>query len=326
MGDVKALAFDRYTDSAGVTVRELPDPTAGPDQVLVRVAAVGLNAWDWHQYQGKPTIMRLQTGLRVKEPRILGADIAGTVVALGDGVTSLAVGDRVMGEVGLGGAAQLVAAAADALVAIPDSVEFATAAGAPMCGHTALQSLRDAGGLRPGGRVLVWGASGGVGHFAVQVAKALGASWVDAVCSGANTAMVAGLGADATHDYTRSPQPDGPFDVIIDTVATQSLGALAALLAPGGRIVTVGALGGGSLLGPAGAMVRRTVAGKVRRIDHRMMFAQPRQEDLALLAGWLADGTVRPVIQAVRPLSSAGESLAELEAGHVAGKLVLTVL
>ncbi|GIG55026.1 NAD(P)-dependent alcohol dehydrogenase [Demequina activiva] len=322
---MQALAFDRYTDASGVTLRDLAAPTPAEGEVLIRVAAVGLNAWDWHQYRGEPTFMRLQSGLSVKEPRIIGADVAGTVEALGPGVSALAVGDRVMGEVGLGGGAELVAVSADAVVRIPEGVAFATAAATPMAGLTALQALRDAGELAEGERVLVWGASGGVGHLAVQIARGLGAARVEAVCSGRNAAMVTAAGADAVHDYTRDQRPEGPFDVILDTVATQSLRSLRTLLADGGRVVTVGAVGGGRLLGPASALLRRIVAAGPLRVRHRGMLAEPTPADLTLLASWLSDGSLRPVIQSARPLTEAHASLEELEEGHVAGKLILTL-
>ncbi len=320
---MKAVTHDRYTDAAGLVLGDVPRPEPGPDRIRIRVEAAALNPFDWHLYRGDPWIMRLQTGLRVREPRGVGADVAGVVDAVGDEVEGVAVGDRVFGTIGRGALAEHALAGPASVAALPDGVSFDAGAAVAMAGMTALQALRETAELAAGERVLVWGASGGVGHLAVQLARILGASRVDAVCSGRNAELVRGLGADEVFDYTAGATPAGPYDVILDTVGTASVSSLTALLAPGGRVVLVGAVGGGRLLGPLAATLRRAVAARVRGVDHRRMMARVRAGDLTALAGWLADGSLAPAVQQTFDLDQALEALRLLEAGHVAGKLVV---
>lgn len=324
---MKAITHNRYGGPNGLTMTDVSLPSVGPSQVLIRVHAVGLNAYDWHMYRGEPTIMRLSHGLRIKDRRIPGADVAGVIEEIGRDVTGFGVGDRVLAEPGAGGCAQFAVAEPDAVARLAEHVDFSIAAAAPMGALTSLQALRDTGQLRPDESVLVWGASGGVGHLAVQVARALGARQVDAVCSGKNVAMVRDLGADDVFDYAAREVPDArpQYDVILDTVATHPLRELKPMLKPGGRYVTVGALGGGKVLGPLTPMVRRTLRAKATRVDSRGMLAKPNSADLAIIAGWLADGTIRPVIQQEFSLPDTADACRELERGHVAGKLVIQV-
>lgn len=320
-----ALTFDRYTGASGLRLADQPAPTVGPDRVLVRVAAVGLNPFDWHTYRGEPWVMRAQGGIRVHAARTVGADLAGVVEAVGAEVQHIAPGDRVFGSMGTGALAELAAPREAALATLPDGVAFDVAAATPMAGVTALQALRDAARLSAGERVLVWGASGGVGHLAVQLARLLGASQVTAVCSTRNVEMVRGLGADSVHDYRLGELPSGRYDVVIDTVSTASVATLKSLLAPGGRIITVGGTGRGRLLGPAAALARRTLSAKAQRVDARAMLASVRRDDLSTLAAHLAAGELRPVIAREYPLASSVDALRELEAGRVSGKLVVRV-
>lgn len=323
---MRAVVFDHYTDLAGLELREVapPSPTAG--QVVVRIAAAGLNPFDWHMYRGEPWIMRTSGGWRVRETRTVGADIAGTVTAVGEGVTTLAVGDRVFGSIGYGGLADVAAADAARLARIDDSVSWVAAAATPMAALTALQALRDTGALAAGGRVLVWGASGGVGHLAVQIARILGASTVDAVASASHADFLRALGADRAHDRRVGvPASAGPYDVVIDTVGSQSIRQLTPLLAPGARIVTVGSTSRGRVLGPATALLSRTIGGAVQRVAAKGIFATVRASDLELIAEWLASGSIHPEVQQVYPLGAFADALATLEAGHVRGKLVIEV-
>lgn len=322
---MKAVTYDRYGGPEALKVGTISEPAVGPEQVLIDVASVSLNAWDWHQLRGEPRFMRLQTGVRVREPRTLGADLAGTVAAVGPDVNDLAPGDRVLASIGDGAFAERAVARSAQTARIDHAVSFDSAAATPMAGATALQALRDTGALVPGERVLVWGASGGVGHCAVQIARLLGASRVDAVASGRNVAMLTALGADAVADYTAEETPAGPYDLIIDTVATASLRTLRGLLADGGRVVTVGSVKGTGLLGPAAALLRRVIAAPFLRVKHRGALASVKREDLEQLATWLASGAVSPVVRNVGGLDDVAAAVDELEDGHVAGKLVLTV-
>jgi NADPH:quinone reductase-like Zn-dependent oxidoreductase len=328
---VRALTFDTYTDAAGLTVRDLTLPEPGPHQVRIQVHAAGLNAFDWHTYRGEPLVMRLQSGLKVRDTRVVGADLSGVIDAVGDNVSGLSIGDRVMAQAGSGACAEFAVVAADAVVTIADSVTFDYAAATPMAALTALQALRDAGQLKPGESVLVWGASGGVGHLAIQVARALGAARVDGVCSRANVPMVLKQGADTAYDYTSghgdvaSLVGGRRYDVVLDLVATYSLRHLKAALTPQGRVITIGSAGGGRLLGPAAAVLGRAASAPFARVSSKAMLAKTNSDDLATVSRWLADGTLTPRIQARYSLAEAASACAELERGHVAGKLVIDV-
>lgn len=320
---VRAITQHRFGSPSELRVGTVPAPSLADGRVLVRVAAVGLNPLDWHEVRGDPWMLRLQRGVRFGDGRVVGGDLAGTVVAVAPDVTSLAVGDRVVGTA-QGALAEVALANPANLARLPEAVSSEQAAALPVAGVTALQALRDAGRLDPGDRVLVWAASGGVGHLAVQIARILGAGTIDAVASPARAPMLRDLGVDAVHDRDGAA-PTGPYDVVIDGVATASVSTLRDMLAPGARVVTVGGLGGGPVLGPFASIVRRRVAGAMRRVDARGMLARIRAEDLALLADWTASGRLRPVLQDVVAFDEAPAALALLEEGHVAGKLVVRV-
>ncbi len=322
---MRALTYDRYTDASGLEHSDIPVPELPADRVLVRVVAAGLNPFDWHMYRGEPYFMRLQEGFTVRERRTAGADFAGVVEAVGPEVRDFAPGDRVFGDIGNGALAELAVARVTSLAKLPEDISFEVGAATPMAGLTALQALRDAGGLTAGARVLAWGASGGVGHLAVQLARALGASRVDAVCSGRNADMVRALGADTVFDYTADERPTGPYDVVVDTVATASVATLKGMVAPGGRVATVGGISRGRVLGPATVAVRRLASAKLQRTDARMVMARVAAADLDLLAALLADGRLRPVVDRVYPFDDAVEAFTALEGGHVRGKLVVRV-
>jgi NADPH:quinone reductase-like Zn-dependent oxidoreductase len=322
---MRALTFSSYTDASGLRLTGRPAPSPQPDRVLVRVAAVGLNPFDWHQYRGEPWLLRAGEGWRVREPRVVGADLAGVVEAVGVEVQGFAPGDRVLGSIGRGALAELALARPTALATLPDTVPFDTAAATPMAGLTALQALRDRAGLRQGERVLVWGASGGVGHLAVQLARTLGASHVAATGGARSHDLLRDLGADELVDDRSGERPTGRFDVIVDTVSTLSTVDARSLLTPAGRIVTIGGIGRGRLLGPAAALGRRALAAKLRRVDARSMLAAVRSADLAFLADELAAGRLRPVIERTYGFEQATDALRTLEGGHVLGKLVVTV-
>lgn len=322
---MKAVTFSSYAGPEQLAVTEVSRPEPGPDELLVRVAAVSLNAFDWHQYRGDPLLVRTREGWRVEAPRVLGADLSGIVEAVGEGVTDYAAGDRVIAEISRGALAEHALVPTTLCAKIADAVDVVSAAAVPMAGLTAIKALRDCAKVQHGESVLVWGASGGVGHLAVQIARILGASRVDAVCSARNAAMVRGVGADEVFDYASSTLPTGPYDVIIDTVSTRSLRQLKPLLSGTGRIATLGGIANGKILGPGRPIIGRMIASALFRVPHEKVFADINAEDLAWLADRLADGSLTPVIQRTYGLDEIRDACRTLEEGHVAGKLIIRV-
>lgn len=323
-----AVTYDTYGSPDNLTWGEVDAPMPSVDQLLVKVRAAGLNPYDWHMYRGEPWLMRPQFGmLRPKARLAVGSDFAGEVVALGADVVGFAVGDEVFGGAGTGACAQYLAVDAAKVAAKPDSLTFEQAAALPMGAVTAYQGLRDAAHLQPGQRVLVNGASGGVGHLAVQIAKAMGASHVTAVCSGRNAQWVRGIGADDVIDYTTTDFTTlgERYDVIYDTVGGHGMRAIGRALTPTGIYAIAGGTGRGKLLGPASAMVSAMIAGKLQRRRVAMVSASSVGEDYATIAGWADAGKVVPVIDRTYPLADTADAARYLELGHVAGKLVITI-
>lgn len=325
---MQALTHTGYVTADGLALVEAPTPPAGPGRVLVRVLAASVNPVDWHLYRGDPWVARLQRSGDKKAMRGVGEDFAGVVTEVGTGVAVVVVGERVFGTIpataqATGSIAEYVDVDPDWLAPLPPGVEPTEAAAVGLAGLTALQALRDGGELSPGGRVLVWGAGGGVGHLAVQIARRLGATRVDAVCSTRSVDLVRGLGADDVFDYTKHETPTGPYDVIVDTVATASAATLRRALAPAGIVVTVGAAGGGRLLGPGGPIIRRKLGSALRRIDARTVLTRVDHADLALLGAWMREGTLRVVLERVFSFHDARAAYQTLEAGRVRGKLAI---
>lgn len=323
---MKAWTFDRYGSPDVLRLEDVPDPAPGPGEVLVDIRAAALNPYDWRILGSDPLVARVSLGLR--RPRagaILGADLTGEVVALGDGVTDLAVGDRVLGEVELGACAQRAVASADRLVVVPDGVTDIQAAAVPMAGQTAWKAVHAVGRVGAGDRVLVNGASGGVGTFAVQLAVAAGAT-VTGVCSGRNAELVRSLGAAAVVDYTATDftEERTEYDVLIDTKGTHPLRRFLRTLVPDGRLVLVGG-GGGKLLGPATQVLLGVLANHLQRRTIGVVGWKPNAADLAAVIGLVADGTVSPVIDRVVPLADVPDALRYLRLGHARGKVVIEV-
>ena len=233
-----ALVRHRYGSTTELAVEQIDTPTPGADQVLVRVRAASVNPLDWHALTGTPYVMRLVEGFRRPKQVVLGRDVAGTVVAVGSNVVALAVGDEVFGGAD-GSFAEFTLGTERGLARRPDGVDVSAAAATPIAGLTALQALRDKGGLQAGQSVLVNGAAGGVGTFAVQVAVAMGAR-VTGVCSTSNVELVRALGADEVIDYTTTEIGERQFDVIIDSIGNHSLRQRRRMMAPNGRCVIVG--------------------------------------------------------------------------------------
>ncbi|MFY2558661.1 NAD(P)-dependent alcohol dehydrogenase [Corallococcus terminator] len=322
---MRAITFYEYGSPQVLKHEERPVPTPGAGQVLVRVRACALNAADWHILRADPFLARLAVGLFKPRYNVLGCDLAGVVEATGPGVTRFKAGDEVMGELGSsnwGAFAEYVCAPERVLASKPASLGFDEAAAAPLAGVTALQGLRREGRLQAGESVLVNGASGGVGTFAVQLAKALGAK-VTAVCSARNQELVRSLGADevidyAKEDFTRNGQR---YDVILAANGYHPLSAYKRALAPGGRYVMTGGAGkqmaAALLLGPVRSL------GSSKRMGYLTM--KSNLEDLEDLRDRLADGSVRSVIDRTYPFEELPQALAYLEEGHARGKVAIHV-
>jgi NADPH:quinone reductase-like Zn-dependent oxidoreductase len=318
-----AVVQHRYGGPEVLSHAAVPAPVPGKDEVLVEVRAVGLNAADWHLMRGEPALVRLATGLRRPRQPILGSDVAGVVAAVGAAVTGVQPGQRVMAEVDRGGLAGLVAVPERFVALAPEPLTDAEAAALPMASLTALQAVRDAGQVRAAQRVLVHGASGGVGTYAVQIAKAFDAH-VTAVCRTRNVEQAAQLGADVVLDATavdvtaRGEQ----YDVVIDVTANRRLADMRRLVTPTGRYVLVGAPRTGWLgIGPQLAVAAR---GMVTRQALVALVSNRRRETLDAVRALVEAGTVRPVIERVYPWEDAVAAVTHVDSGHARGKIVVT--
>jgi NADPH:quinone reductase-like Zn-dependent oxidoreductase len=323
---MRAAVRDRYGSPERVEVREIDKPVPSDDEVLVSVAAAGLNVADWYGVTGRPWVGRPSTGLRKPKEERLGIDYAGTVEAVGRNVTEFRAGDEVIGG-RTGALAEYVAARADrAIVRKPANVTFEQGATVAVAGVTALQGLRDKGQLQPGQKVLVNGASGGVGTYAVQVAKALGGE-VTAVCSTGNVELVRSLGADHVVDYTQEDftRSDRRYDVLLDVAGSKSLTACKRVLAPDARFVVVGGSRSSRLLGPLGHVVGALLAGLWSSQKVGFFIAKLNKEDMEVLRGMLETGEVTPVIDRRYELSEVADALRYMGEGHCRSKIVVTM-
>ncbi|MEU2391103.1 NAD(P)-dependent alcohol dehydrogenase [Streptomyces sp. NPDC007369] len=321
---MKAVVQEGYGPPEVLRLAEVPRPVAGKGEVLIRVAAAGVDRGTWHLMAGQPYVVRLVLGLRrPRNPRV-GQDVAGTVAALGPGVTGFAVGDEVYG-VAQGSFAEYAVARADRIVHKPARLGFEEAGVVAVSGLTALQGLRDTGRVRPGQHVLVLGASGGVGTFAVQVAKALGAE-VTGVCSTAKTELVRSAGADHVIDYTRTDFAAGGrrYDVILDIGGSSTLSRLRRALAPRGTLVIAGGEDAGVWIG-LGRQFRAVVLSPFVRQRLTMFVAKTRRADLEALNELVASGRLTPVVGASYALADAPEAVRRLAAGQARGKTAITV-
>jgi len=315
---------------ANLKLAEIEKPTPKDDQILVRVRAASVNPYDWHFVEGTPKIMRaMGVGLRKPKDIQLGVDFAGTVEAVGKNVTQYKPGDDVFG--GREGAfAQYVCRRAVGSVALkPAGLTFEQAAAINIAGITALQGVRDKGKVQPGQKVLINGASGGVGTFAVQLAKNFGAE-VTGVCSTRNVELVQSLGADHVIDYTKEDftKGDQKYDVILDNVANHSLSECRRVLTPNGIYVLIG--GGGvneqGFVGALGKALNAAIYSRFVKQKMGMMMADPSTKDLTLLADMMQSGKIKPVIdRTYKSLSEVPDAIRYLEQGHARGKVVITV-
>ncbi len=321
---MKAIVRDRYGPAEVLALDEVAPPEPGSNEVLVRVRAASVNPADWHMMTAVPYLVRLESGLRRPKRRGLGADLAGMVERIGDGVTAFAPGDEVFGE-GAGAYAELALVSEKALARKPPNVTFEQAAAVPIAGLTALQGLRDKGRLVAGQRVLVNGASGGVGTFAVQIAKAIGAE-VTGVCSTRNVAMVRDLGADRVVDYTNEDftQTGSRYDVILDNVGLRPLGEVRRVLAADGTYVLVsGPMH--RIWGPLPKLAGALVLSLFSRQRLVGLLARAHGRDLAYLADLMEQGRLVPVVERTFDLAQVPEALRLQGEGHARGKTVITV-
>ncbi len=327
---MKAIRYDRYGPPDVLELRDIDMPAVGDDEVLVRVRAASVNPLDWHFMRGAPYLVRMVAGL--SRPRAnanrLGADMAGSVEAVGKTVTEFRPGDEVFGGLeDRGTLAEYISIRQDAVVLKkPAGLTFEQAASVPVAAFTALQALRDKGRVQPGHKVLVNGASGGVGTFAVQIAKAFGAE-VTGVCSTQNAEMVASIGADQVVDYTREDftRAGRRYDLLVDIAGNRTLSETRRVLVPKGVLVAVGGPDKGRWIGPLGRTARMALLSPA--VSQRMVFflAHQNKGDLAVLHELLEAGKVTPVIDRTYPLSAAAEAIGYLEEGHARGKVVITV-
>lgn len=322
---MKAVIYRCYGSPDVLELADVEKPAPAAGEILVRIRAASVNPLDWHYMRGSPYLMRLQAGLgRPKDPR-LGVDFAGTVEAVGAGVTRFRPGDDVFGAAN-GAFAEYVTVREDrGVVPKPPGVSFAQAASVPIAAITALQALRDKGRVGPGRKVLINGASGGVGTFAVQIAKSLGAE-VAGVCSTRNVEMVRSLGADRVFDYTREDYTESgeQFDVIIDLVGNHSPLENRRAMTPEGTLVVVGG-SKGNWVGPFANSLKAMIVSPFVGQAFEPFLARMNREDLAELAGLLESGEVTPVIDRRYPLSELPAAVRYSEEGHARGKIVIEV-
>lgn len=316
---MKAIVYPTYGSPDVLELQDIDKPTPQDNQVLVKVHAAAANPLDWHRMRGAPFLVRLSDGLRKpKNPR-LGADIAGRVEAVGRAVTAFQPGDDVFGEIGAGGFAEYVCVKEAALVSKPANLSFAAAAAAPVAALTALQGLRNHGKLQSGQKVLINGASGGVGTFTVQMAKAFGAE-VTGVCSTRNLELVRKLGADHVIDYTQTDftKTGQRYDLIFDAVGNQSVAAYRRALAPQG----IGVVAGFTTLA---RMFPIMLFGSWGQQKISAFLAQPNQSDLLVIKELLETGKVAPVIDRCYPLAETAAAIRYLETARARGKVIITI-
>ena len=320
-----AIVQREYGTADTWNLDEIERPAIGADQVLVKVHAAGLDRGTWHLMAGLPYAVRLGFGFRSPKHPVPGRDLAGTVVSVGSKVTRLKVGDEVFG-IGDGAFAEFAVAREDKLAVKPANLSFESAAAVPISGCTALRALTDVGHVQAGQRVLVIGASGGVGSYAVQIAAALGAQ-VTAVCSAAKSDLVRSLGASHVLDYGRDDFADGTasYDLILDIAGNSPISRLRRALASRGTLVIVGGEGRGKLTGGMDRQLKALAISPFVR--QRLTMAVPKEHHSIVerLAQLIEDGSVVPSVDRTYPLSDAATAMRQLVAGQARGKLVITI-
>jgi NADPH:quinone reductase-like Zn-dependent oxidoreductase len=323
---MKAMVQDRYGSPDVLELREIEKPVVEDGEVLVRVRAASANPADWHFMRGLPYVMRPQSGLGKPKNGVLGRDVAGQVEAVGKDVTRFRPGDEVFANVGTGGFAEYTCVSEDFLELKPVNLTFEQTAAVPLAGLTALQGLRDAGQVQPEQKVLIIGASGGVGTFAVQIAKSFGAD-VTGVCSTRNVEMVRSLGADHVIDYTQEDfaQSGQKYDLIFQLAGTRSPSECRRALTPKGTLVLSSGESSGRWIGPVDRIIKAVVLSPFVGQKLGSFLAKPNSDDLQFLKELIEAGKVTPVIDRTYPLSETPEAIRYLEEGHARGKVVVTV-
>ncbi len=322
---MRAAVQHRYGPPSVLESSEVARPLPAPGDVLVQVRAASVHPGDYFITTGEPYVVRLAFGLRRPRHGIPGMDLAGVVAAVGKDVTTLRPGDEVFGWSTAGALAEYACVPANNLVSVPANLSLVDAAAVPTSAMTALQALRDIANVQPGQAVLVTGASGGVGSFAVQIARALGAE-VTGVCSTGNVDLVRSLGADHVIDYTRTDftRTEKRYDVILDNVEAQPLEAVRRALTLTGTLIPNSGRGG-RWLGPVGRIAKARVLSGFTRQQLKPFLSVGKRQDLLTLADLLTTGQVTPVIDRIYPLDEAADALRYVGAGHSRGKVVITV-
>jgi NADPH:quinone reductase-like Zn-dependent oxidoreductase len=319
---MKAIVQDTYGSAAVLQARDIDKPAVGDDQVLVRVHAASVHVGDWIMISGSPWVMRLATGLRRPKNPVPGSDVAGVVEAVGKDVTRHRAGDEVFGW-GAGAFAEYVSAREDQFIQKPSELTFEQAAAVGVSASTALQLLRDNGKVQPGQKVLINGASGGVGTFAVQIAKAFGAE-VTGVCSTKNVELVRSIGADHVIDYTREDFTTAAerYDLILDNVGNHSMARTRRALSPSGTLISNG---GGHEDGKLGRTVRAMLVSMFVRQQAGPSVKTQNHDDLVALKDLVVAGKLRPVIDRTYTLGQTPEAIDRVAGGHTRGTIVIAV-
>ncbi len=323
---MKSISYDRYGSPDVLTCEETTKPSPAANEVLIRVRAAAVNPYDWHFMRGEPYAVRIAAGgLRKPKDSRLGADVAGEIEAVGKNITQFKPGDGVFGMC-KGAFAEYACATESALAMKPDNVTFEQAASVPIAAFTALQGLRDKGELQPGQQVLINGAAGGVGTFAVQIAKSFGAE-VTGVCSTRNVGMVRSIGAYQVIDYTQEDFTKSVrrYDVILDCVGNHSFSECRRVLNPRGIYVGAGGTSDNWMIAPLARALKALVLSWFVSQKQVMVLAKPSKEDLTVMRELMESGKVTPVIDRSYSLSEVPEAIRYLEAGHARGKVVITV-
>jgi NADPH:quinone reductase-like Zn-dependent oxidoreductase len=326
---VKAIVRDTYGSADVLELTDIDKPEPGDDEVLLRVHAASVNPADWHILRGVPYIARMQFGLGKPKDRVLGCDVAGHIEAVGNNVTMLQPGEEVFGSPfmhGLGAFAEWVCISEDLLAPKPANLSFEQVAAVPLAALTALQALRDQGRIEPGYKVLILGASGGVGTFAVQIAKSFDAE-VSGVCSTRNLEMVRALGAEHVIDYTQEDftHSGQKYDLIFQLAGTLSPSECRSALTSNGTLLISSGESEGSWIGPLDRVIKALVLSPFVSQKMASFTVKPNREDLQLLKQFIEDGTITPVIDRTYPLAEVPEAIGYLEEGHAQGKVVISV-
>lgn len=322
---MRAIVYHNYGSPEVLKCEEIEKPTAGDNEVLIKTRAASVNPYDWHFMRGTPYILRMIAGLLKPKDKRFGADVAGQVEAVGRNVTQLKPGDAVFGMC-KGAFAEYACASESALAMKPDNITFEQAAAVPIAALTALQGLRDKGKIRLGQKVLINGAAGGVGTFAVQIAKSFGAE-VTGVCSTRNVDMVRSIGADQVIDYTREDftKSEPRYDLLFDCIGNRSLSGCGRVLNPHGICVMAGGKTDRWMIGPLAHSITAFVLSRLLGKKFVSFIARRSKEDLTIISKLMEAGKVTPVIDKRYLLSEVPEAIRYLEEGHARGKVVITL-